>query len=157
MNKFYRLDSRKLTYGEYWNISRSWQVIIPWTAKLLGIPMKFGSGMPHFESVRELEVPAADFSLAAHEKLQPLLDKCLAMGFHSPRYFTYENMRRDTRTEFIALLHGSGATVRLMYSRSSQGTVTKEKILVVLLSELLDGTYFFTSDQRKQFLSAPGI
>lgn len=157
MNKYYRLDSRKLSYGEYWNMTCSWKVIIPWAAKLLGIPMKLGSGMPHFESVRELEVAEADFSEQAREQLQSLLDTCLAMGFRAPRYFTYETMLRTTRISFIALLHGSGATVRLMHSQSSLGTIAKEKIAVVLLSELRDGTYFYTCDQRPQFRSAPGI
>ena len=29
MNKYFKLDSRKLTYEEYWNIVRSVTVIIP--------------------------------------------------------------------------------------------------------------------------------
>jgi Zn-dependent protease len=157
MNKYYKLDSRKLTYGEYWNIVRSVTVIVPWMAKLLNIPMKFISGLPSFESVRKLEVPESEFSARAREKLQPLLEKCRQMGFHSPRFFTYESMRRDVRTSFIALLHPSGATVRLMHSLGLKSQPPKEKLLVVLLSELRDGTFFFTSSQRKQFLSAPGI
>jgi Zn-dependent protease len=157
MNRFYKLDSRKLTYGEYWNIVRSPNVLIPWVAKLLNIPMKFASGMPDFESVRQLEVPELEFSLRARAALQPLLDQCLAMGFHAPRYFTYESMRRDVRTSFIALLHSSGATVRLMHTLASNAQPPKEKTLAVLLSELSDGTFFFTSNQRKQFISAPGI
>ena len=157
MNRYYKLDSRKVTFGEYWNIVRSPMVIVPWVAKLLNIPMKFSSGMPDFESVRQLEVPEPEFSLRAYEKLQPLLDKCLAMGFHSPRFFTYENMRRDSRISFIALLHESGATVRLMHTLAAQVQPPQEKMLVVLLSELNDGTYFFTSNQRKQFISMPGI
>src|SRR3954470_1449168 len=120
MNRYYKLDSRKVTFGEYWNIVRSPMVIIPWIAKLLGIPMKFSSGMPDFDSVRQLEVPEAEFSERARQKLQPLLDKCLAMGFHSPRFFTYENMRRDARISFIAMLHESGATVRLMHTLNSK-------------------------------------
>jgi Zn-dependent protease len=157
MNKYYKLDSTKVTYGEYWNIVRSWKVIIPWTAKLLNVPMKFSAGLPAFESVRELEVPAAEFSEQARGKLRALLEKCQRMGFHSPRYFTYESMRRDARTSFIALLHSSGATVRLMHTMSVKVQPPIEKVLVVLLSELRDGTYLVTSSQRQQFLPAPGI
>src|SRR5579864_7661757 len=116
MNKYYKLDSRKVTYGEYWNITRSINVIIPWTAKLLGIPIKFASGLPYFESVRDLEVPEEEFSPRGRERLQPLMDKCLDLGFHSPRFFSYGSMKGDLRTSFIAMLHPSGATVRLMYT-----------------------------------------
>ena len=157
MAKYFKLDSRKVTYGEYWNIVRSVTVLIPWTAKLLNIPMKFGSGIPCIESVRELEVPEGEFLVRARMKLQPLMDKCTQMGFHSPRFFTFESMRRDTRISFIALLHPSGATVRLMHTLGLKVQPPKEKVQVVLLSELRDGTFFFTSDQRKQFLSSPGI
>ena len=157
MSRYYKLDSRKVTFGEYWNIVRSPMVLIPWIAKLLNIPMKFSSGMPDFDSVRQLEVTEAKFSERARDRLQPLLDKCLAMGFHSPRFFTYENMRRDSRISFVAMLHESGATVRLMHTLAAKVQPPQEKMLVVLLSELSDGTYFFTSSQRKQFISQPKI
>ncbi|HWY31364.1 MAG TPA: site-2 protease family protein [Candidatus Acidoferrum sp.] len=157
MNRYYKLDSRKVTYGEYWNVVRSPMVIVPWVAKLLNIPIKFAAGLPDFESVRDLEVPEAEFSARARQKLQPLLDKCLSMGFQSPRFFTYENMRRDLRTSFIAMLHESGATVRLMHTIAANVQPPKEKLLVVLLSELTDGTYFCTSSQRKQFISQPRL
>ena len=157
MNKFYKLDSRKVTYGEYWNITRSPMVIIPWVAKLLKIPMRFSSGMPAFDSVRELEVPEQEFSLRALDKLQPMLDQCLANGFHSPRFYTYESIRRDGRVSVISLVHESGATMRLNHSLAGSGQVAQEKTLLVLLSELQDGTFFFTSNQRKQFNSQPGV
>ena len=157
MNRYYKLDSRKVTYGEYWNVVRSPMVIVPWVAKLLNIPIKFAAGLPDFESVRDLEVSEAEFSARARLKLQPLLDKCLSLGFQSPRFFTYENMRRDLRTSFIAMLHESGATVRLMHTISANVQPPKEKLLVVLLSELTDGTYFCTSSQRKQFISQPSL
>ena len=157
MKRYYKLDSRKVSFGEYWNITRSPMVIIPWVAKLLGIPMKFATGLPDFDSVRDLQVAEEDFSPQARTKLQPLLDQCLAMNFHSPRFSTYESMRRDVRTSVVALLHESGATVRLMHSITYKSSPPIEKILVVLLSELSDGTYFVTSSQRKQFNNAPNI
>ncbi len=157
MNKYFKLDSRKLTYGEYWNILRSPTVIIPWVAKLLNLPIKFTSGMPCFESQRELEVPEAEFSARAREKLQPLLDQCTRMGFHSPRYFAYDAMRRDVRTSFITLLHPSGATVRLIHSLGLKAQPPRENMMAVLLSELRDGTFFFTSAERKKFNTSPGV
>ena len=155
--RYYRLDSRKVTFREYWNIARSWKVIIPWTAKLLRLPMRFVSGMPHFDSVRELRVAEADFPAEVREKLQPLCDLSQRIGFHSPQFHTYASMRGESRTSFITLLHPSGATLRLMCNVSGNVHPPKVKMLAVLLSELSDGTFFFTSDQRPQMLSAPGI
>src|SRR5436190_1939547 len=58
--RYYRLNSLKLTYREYWNIVPSWQVIIPWIAKLLNCPMKFSTGLPHYKSVLEMRVSEAE-------------------------------------------------------------------------------------------------
>ena len=157
MNRYYKLDSRKVTYGEYWNITRSVTVLIPWTAKLLGIPMKFGSGLPEFDSVRDLEVPEDQFSPRGRQRLQPLMDKCQGLGFHPPRFFTYCSMKRDVQTWFIAMLHPSGATIRLMYTVGLKVQPPTEKLTVVLLSELRDGTFFVTSSKRQQFLSSPNV
>ena len=41
MPEYLKLDSRELGYREYWNMLRNWTVLIPWTAKLFGIRMKF--------------------------------------------------------------------------------------------------------------------
>jgi Zn-dependent protease len=157
VTEYYRLNSRKLTYREYWNMAGSWQVIIPWTAKLLNVPMNFLSGLPFFESVRELEIAESDFPAEAREKLQPLLDQSRQIGFDVPRFYTYESMRRESRTSFIALLHPSGATLRLMYTVAMNVHPPKGKLLAVLLSELSDGTFFLTTHQKPQLLSAPGI
>src|SRR5215469_6962375 len=113
MNRYFQVDSRKLTYGEYWNITRSWMVLIPWAYKLFNVPMNFMSGMPYFNSVKDLEVPEDSFPERAGEKLAPLFEKCRQLGFNAPRYITYETMHRDVRTSGIMLMHPSGATIRL--------------------------------------------
>jgi Zn-dependent protease len=154
--RYFRLDSRKVSFREYWNIVRSWKVIIPWVAKLLNLPMNFSSGMPSV-LVQELKVAESDFAADAREKLQPLWDQCQRMGFHSPQFHSYVTMRGDSRICFIALLHPSGATLRLMHTMSTKVHPPIVKVVAVLLSELSDGTFFFTSDQREMFLTAPGI
>ena len=158
MAEYYKVDSRKITLGEYWNITHSWKAIIPWVAARLGAPLNFGTEFRQPETVKELEVPEAEFSPLARAKLQPLLDQCLQLGFHSPRFYCFESMRHDVRTSFISMLHRSGEfTLRLMHSLGTKVTPPKETVLVVLLSELNDGTFFFTSDQSPKFKGAPGI
>jgi Zn-dependent protease len=158
MAEYYKLDSSKITLGEYWNITRSWKALIPWVAARLGAPLNFGTEFRQPETVKELEVPEAEFSPQARAKLQPLLDQCLQLGFHSPRFYCFESMRHDVRTSFISMLHRSGDfTLRLMHSLGTKVTPPKETVLAVLLSELNDGKFFFTSDQRPKFKSTPGI
>jgi Zn-dependent protease len=158
MPEYLKLDSRRVTFREYWNLTRSPSVIIPWVAKLLNIPIKLASGFQRVDAVQELEVAATVFSAAAREKLQPWLDQCLTLGFHSPRFFCFKTLDGDTETSFITLLHGSGeCSVRLMYAVSTRGTISKSNALVAMLSELYDDTFLVTTNQRARFLTPPGI
>jgi Zn-dependent protease len=158
MSDYYKVDSRKITLREYWNILPSWKVLIPWIAGRLSISIDFGSGFRQPKNVKELEIPEPEFSAQARAKLQPLLNQCLQLGFHSPRFYTFESLRRDTRTSFIVLLHNSGEfSLRLMHTLGTQVNPPVENQLVVLLSQLHDGTYFFTSDQKAKFKSPPGV
>ena len=158
MAEYYKVDGRKITLREYWNIARSWKALVAWIAARLGTPMQLSIGFRQPDSVRELEIAESEFSPQAKAKLQPLLEQCLQLGFHSPRFYSFETIRRDTRTSFIAMLHRSGEfTLRLMHTLATNATPPVENVLVVLLSELKDGTFFFTSDQRAKFKTPPGI
>lgn len=154
----YKVDGRKLSLREYRNLVRSWKAIIPWTCARFGVAVPLGTGFALPESVRELEISEGEVSADAKSKLQPLLEQCLQLGFHSPRYYRHESLRHDVCTHFISMLHSSGEfTLRLMCSRASNVTPPVTNVLAVLLSELTDGTYFFTSDQRPKFKEPPGI
>jgi Zn-dependent protease len=158
MAEYYKIDGRKITLREYWNIARSWRALLAWIAARLGAPLQFGTAFRQPDSVRELQVADSEFSPQAKAKLHSLLEQCLQLGFHSPRYYSFETIRRDTRTSFIAMLHHSGEfTLRLMHSLATNATPPVENVLAVLLSELNDGTFFFTSDQPASFKSTPGI
>ncbi|MBM3847263.1 MAG: site-2 protease family protein [Verrucomicrobia bacterium] len=120
--------------------------------------MKLGTGFALPESVRELEIPQSDVSPEAAAKLQPMLEQCLQLGFHSPRCYRHETLGRGICTHFISMLHRSGQfTLRLMHTQSRNVSPPVENVLAVLLSELKDGTYFFTSDQRPRFAEPPAI
>ena len=61
MSDYYKVDTRKLSLREYWNIRPSCKVLVPWIAGRFGI--QFGSGdcfkLP--DSVAEIEVPEGEF------------------------------------------------------------------------------------------------
>src|SRR5580765_7830916 len=98
MAEYYKVDNRRITLREYWNIYPSAKILIPWLAGRLNLQTSLGSGFCLPESVRDLEVPADEFLPQAWTKLQPNLERCLQLGLHSPRYYSFENLRRDTRT-----------------------------------------------------------
>jgi hypothetical protein len=154
MSDYYKLDSRKITLREYWNIAPSWKVLIPWLAGRLNLTFGPATSFRRPQSLRELELPEAEFPEPARTSLQPLLEECRRLGFHSPFYSTFENLRRDTRVSAITLLHESGRCIlRLLHSLAMQINPPKQSRQVVLLTELRDGTDLCTTDQRPRFRS----
>src|ERR1051325_6483712 len=121
MAECYKVDSRKITLREYWNITRSWNAIIPWIGARLGAPMRSGVAFRQPGSVGEMEIPESEFSPEARAKLQPLLEQCLHLGFHSPRFYFHNSLRQDVRTYFISMLHRSGeSTLQLIQSHQEK-------------------------------------
>src|ERR1043166_4512676 len=117
MAEYYKVDRRKITLREDWNIARSGKAFGAWISARLGARTQSGVAFRQPESVGEMEIPERELSPEAQAKLKPLLEQCLELGFHSPRYYAHENLRRDGRTSFIAMLHRSGEfTLRLMHS-----------------------------------------
>src|ERR1051325_4043598 len=108
MPEYYKVDSRRITLGEYWNIYPSWKILIPWLAARFHVETHAGAKFRRPQATRELEVSETQFPPQAGALLQPLLDQCLQLGFNSPRYYTFETLRRESRTSFISMLHSSG-------------------------------------------------
>jgi hypothetical protein len=159
MAEYIKLDSRKISWREYWNIVPSLLVLIPWGAKLLGIRMKFSSGFPYPESQREFETTAENFPGDALTRLWPLVELCLPLGFHTPRFFRFDTLGGETQTSLIALLHSSGRlSARIFYTINRNPNAPPViNTLVGFLSELQDGTFFFTGNQGPKFKNFPGV
>ncbi|HTI97865.1 MAG TPA: site-2 protease family protein [Dongiaceae bacterium] len=158
MATYYKTDSRKITLREYWNILPSPKVLFPWLAGRLGIAMDLGSSFCLPDSVREWEIAPEALLPPVWASLHPVLEQALQLGCHSPRYHSFENLRRDTRTSSITLLHESGEfAVRLMHAYCVKAHPPTQTRLLVLLSELEDGTYFFTTNQKPTFNTPPGV
>ncbi len=156
-SQYFKVDPRRITLREYWNISPSWKVLIPWIAGRLGVAMDFGSAFRHFASCRELLVEVTALSPEARATFEPQIARLCELGFHSPRFFVHENVKRDVRTSILSMIHRSGAlTVRVLHSLGIAVTPHIENIVTVFLSELTDGTLLFSSNQKARFRPTPG-
>jgi hypothetical protein len=62
MAEHYKVDGRKITLREYWNISPSWTALVVWIAAPLAAPIDSGVAFRQPEWVSELEVPKSDLS-----------------------------------------------------------------------------------------------
>lgn len=158
MAEYYKLNTRRITLKEYWNIRPSPKVLIPWLGAKLGLRMGTGTSFRRPAMVKEMEVSAEGFSSTARQVLQPVLDQCLSLSFHTPRYFVLETLRQHGRTSSINMLHVSGQfSVRLTHTIMSTISPPIQSTGVYVLSELRDGSWLCTTDQKPKFLSMPGV
>ena len=73
---FYRIDSTRLSYREYWWVSRNpAEVLLLCFLKLLHIPIRVGSDEPMVDSVRALEELFENLPNDIQERMAPRLEK----------------------------------------------------------------------------------
>ena len=153
--RYFTIDSRKVSYREYWNIS-PFGILITWPAKLFRARLKFVSGMALRETQREIEVSENFLTPEVRHKLQGPMNDCLRLGFHSPRYFHSVTRLGETDCFVVAMLHPSTQfVIRLFCTISVAPNVRVVKVTVALLSELQDKTYLVTVDTKPRFLAIP--
>lgn len=149
MPEYFKVDSRKITCREYWKLAPNFNGVVLCAAKLLNIPIKMGSPVPGFVPRKHLEISEQEFLPAAREKLNSLINQTQNLGFHSPRYFAYCTLARETQTFSIYFLHGSNELLlRLSCVVTSVGTITKYVTGATLLSEFQDNGFLLTTNKK---------
>jgi Zn-dependent protease len=148
---YYKIDNRKITLLEYWNIFPSWKVVLPWLAGRLNLNTGTGGSLRKPNSVAELAVSESEIPPLAHASLQPLIDECSKLGFSAPRYHKLDNLRGDVIVSFVSMLHSrEDCALRLMHSLATGVNPPKETRFLVILSQLCDGTYFLSTNSKPQ-------
>lgn len=94
---FYKIDSTRFSFREYWWNNRSPLVLVAWLIKLLHILLPCSSDDPTVDSLLPFEVGLEVFPEAVRERLQPLTDELAACGFQSPIYYAIDDNLHSTK------------------------------------------------------------
>jgi len=155
LTDFYRTDSRRFSYGEYWRLSPNpLGFLIAATLKTLrvSLPHSHAFGYPH-----ELALVAwEDIEPYVKEKWGPRLRQCEEAGFH--RLFCYcISCCGITREGVCCVLQSDDRlyTVGLNYVRVENATVVKEVVTTTLSSRLRDDRRVVAVDYRNYLDPAP--
>ena len=158
MRAYYKVDIRKMTYRECWNIGSVLGILMLWPAKFFGMNLPFGSGIPYPVGQREFEIPEAQLPQEVRHRLARSYDEFGRLGFHSPRFFLFQSRKQETSSYFITMLHSSGTCVlRLFCTIANNPPVRLVKCLATLLTQFEDGRYLVASDGKPQFMASPGV
>src|SRR5262249_4163661 len=85
--KYYKTDSRKISFREYWNISPS-GFLFAWFCKCLGIPLKLAGGIPSPRSLREDVISEGDVPGEVLFKMNSTANQLRQLGFDQFWYHT---------------------------------------------------------------------
>jgi hypothetical protein len=155
MTRYYKIDSRKITFGEYWNISRNKiAVLLPWLCKIVGVQLNFSIAFPEPTTLRDRTVEKSHLLPDILRNLEAGMAELTAFGFHAPCFFSLKNLLMPGETGGVLLFDESGevgASVTFVKYRG------RECRVVGFISVLNDGSVLSTTDKRPEYNPPPGI
>lgn len=158
MPQFYKLNHRKLSFGEYWNMSPNWKGVVAWLMKVFGHPLREDNAYPHPAAFKEYEVAEDQLPAEAVAALAAPRKDFEALGFHSPKWMHQPPLHAIVSMVAGTYTHNSGEVVgRLMHTKAVSGTITIEQLAIVLLTPLKDGRAIVTTNMRPSFQTVPNV
>jgi len=150
---YYKTDSRKISFREYWNLSRGGSFLFAWLCKVLGIPLNLTAGIPGPLSFRENVAEESVIPSGILAKLNSGVLELSKLGFNQFWYYTLKNSLMAGAAFGVQALHPSKiATGKIVFASIGP----RESLAFVFGSPMHDGTFLGTTNNRPQFNSPPG-
>lgn len=152
--KYYKTDSRKISFVEYWYISRTFSgFLVGGVNKLLNRKMNFAKGIPGQAPFRDRIIEA---SAVPHDILG-ILDSAIlelkTLGFHQYWYYSAKNSLTSGKAYSVQALHEGGQAlgkiIFVEYRRRRNSSLS-------FISQLRDKTFYSTNNNRRTFNPPPG-
>jgi hypothetical protein len=114
---FYRLDSTRLSYQEYWWGSKSPAVVFAWMARLLRVSIPGSMDHPTVGTIAPFEVDEESLPEEVREQFRPYAEELKGLGFHSPIYHAIPLDLSMTKIYWATFLHQSGRACARIHHR----------------------------------------
>jgi len=153
------LDSRKLTFGEWWRTSPGLAAVIGWCAKLSGASILDAARILVVRDAATFEISMDELSEDARRKVLPQTDALRHFGFGDARVLRVTDVFTNRDIVLAVQLHESGKTLaRTVYAYPLSGATSKKKDFhVEFLSALGDGNLLCTNPTRPKLLQSPKV
>jgi Zn-dependent protease len=156
--EFYKVDYRKISLREYWNLSPNWKGIVAWLLKFVGSPLQGQHAHPHPAVLKQYEVAEQHLPTEAATAIAPVRREIERMGFHSPKWIHTPPLRSNVATTAATFSHTSGQVVaRILYARATSPPSDIVRLHVVFVTLLKDGWQLLTTNMRPSFRGPPMI
>src|SRR5207302_10030268 len=102
------------------------------------------------ESLRPFEASDAAIPPDARDRMTPLLNELLGLGFESPVFHVIDDPMHSTRAYLATMLHPSGKAIARVHDRVWYVRVPpKRRTCVAFISQRAHGTMLVTSGAKK--------
>ena len=150
---YYRIDSRKIGYAEYWRMVNGNPItfLIAAIAKTLFVPLDFQMAQPILKSL--IPVEPREMPEDAKEAMTPMIAACRELGAELQFLYTIPMISRTTGFG-AAFLSTDGVIVpQVLFSRVVNNGIRTATVTFSCVSQLPDKRLVVTSDKRKEFES----
>ena len=146
MSAFYKIDSTRFSFREYWWGSRSPAVLLAWLTKLLRIPVPCSSDDPNVESLQAFEVAEESLPEEIRARFHPLVQELVGCGFHSPVFHALTDAYHSTTIYLATFCHSSGqALARIHHRLWTKPRPPRLHLFPMFLSAFTDGTFLWST------------
>ena len=151
--KYYKTDSRRISFREYWNISSGFGFMAAWLCKIFGVPLKLADGIPELVSFRERVIEAQLVPSGIAAKLNSGIIDLKKLGFDQFWFYTSKDSLIGGVAYGLQTLHSSYTTIGKVIFVSYRG---RECVVVAFVSEPTDETLLGTTNNKQRFNNPPG-
>lgn len=146
MNTFYKIDSTRFSFQEYWWGTPSPLVIFGWLAKVLGIRVPGSMDDPAVESLTPHEVSYEALPEQVTSKFNALTTEFVACGFHSPIFHAINDRFHNTSIYWASFSHSSGqAFARIHHRIWSTPHPPRTYLFPMFITAFTDGSFLVSS------------
>ncbi|HEV2695410.1 MAG TPA: hypothetical protein VG347_21120 [Verrucomicrobiae bacterium] len=150
--KYYKTDSRKISYVEYWHLSRK-GFLLGWWNKLIGKQMNLVRGIPGPTPLADRIISAGAVPAEIRHRLEHGISDLRAVGFDQFWYYSSKGSLTGGLSYAVEALHSSRqilAKVIYVFYRN------RERTVIYLVSGLPNDTLLATTNKKRDFTPRPG-
>jgi Zn-dependent protease len=157
MKRFYRIDSTRVSYREYWWGTKSPLVLLAWLVRLFRVQIPSSTDDPNVETLEPFEVQEDGLPPEVREAFEPLQEELAHHGFHSPIYHAIRIEFLETSIYWATFCHRTGRAIARIHNRIwTQPTKPRNRLFPVFMTGFRDGGYQVFSAGKPDLLAPSG-
>jgi hypothetical protein len=145
--KYYKTDSRKISFREYWHIARK-NFWLAWLNKIRGVQMNFIRGIPEPQPFKNRIIEARSIPKEILEQLNSGVLDFQKLGFNQFWYFSNSLSLTGGGGYAVEGLHSTGQILGKVLYVYYKG---RERLVIAFMTGFTEETILATNNKKREF------